>query len=1235
MIPKECKRLAEVDFPVAEVSRHSAREKSIRHGHPSTLHLWWARRPLAACRAMLMALLLPDPCDAHCPKDFKTEARRLLKHMPGGAGFQPAVDSGKMPESHVDLALRKALLNFIADFANWDNSAKPAYLECARGLVKAAHSDASGKMPEPPLVVDPFAGGGSIPLEALRVGCDAFASDLNPVACLILKVLLEDIPRHGPALAEELRRVGKQIKEEAEKELAEFYPPDPDGARPIAYLWARTARCEAVGCGAEIPLMRSFWLCKKANRRRALRLKVVKPSGTGFQPVSSFQSVNPWKSPNLSIKGRNLPHLEAPAATYFVTFRCRKGLSLAENARDRVMSALRHWDGKRIDLDIAVIMPDHVHAIFRIVDGSTLSDILHSIKSFSANQINRLLGRESGLWLDESFDHIIRNGTEWEEKAEYIRQNPVKKGLVKKSEEYHWLYLGGQEDSHRLEACATPRVEFEIFEPKSEAEVRAGTVNRGNAVCPCCNTVLPVARVRAQLAEQRGGADVVFGGTGILPAGGGTGILPPSGGKGILPSNGGTGILPVRTGGARLLAVVTLDENKSGRHYRLPTERDYGAVFRAQKRLKKILDDWERSGCKVPCPVPDEPISLTEIRRVSVPIYGASTWGDLFTGRQKVMLRTYASLVSCARPSVLQRLSALALDRLLIVSSAHCRWKSSGESLIDMFGRHAIGMVWDFAESVPDPDDQGIFLGWVEQYSELLHLLGTTLPVQAQVGQGDAAKTPLPDESCRVWFTDPPYYDSIPYAHLADCFYVWLKRCVVGTADASLFSGELSSKDEECVVDRPHALSKSKKDEDYFEWKIGEVANDGRRILTNDGMGCVVFAHKTTEGWEALLGGIVQAGWSVSASWPITTELSTRLNARDTASLAASVHLACRPRPENAGVGGWEDILRELPNRIGDWMERLSGEGIRGADLVFSCIGPALELFSKYEKVETAEGREVKLPEFLEKVWEVVGRTALQQILGTAQASGRLEAHPTGMRATGKDASATLEEDARLTALFLWTLQSTNGDATGDKATSATEQAAGDEETEDDDGQTGKAKKGFTLIYDVARRFAQPLGIHLPNWEGRIIETSKGVVRLIPVLERREKLFGEKGAEAIARAIERSAGQDAQFTLFPDVERGTGFQPVKGRRGAMPPRPKNDTSTTARMAVSQATTLDRVHAAMLLQASGQATALRALLEAETQRSPDFLRLANALSALYPKDSEEKRLLDAMLLAVRS
>jgi putative DNA methylase len=259
VIPKDCKRLAEVDFPIAEVSRHAAREKSIRHGHPSTLHLWWARRPLASSRAILLGLLWPDPCDQLCPEEFKIVARERLPAVPG---CNPGA---------TDKDLRTALLRFIADFANWDQAANRTYLDVSRALVKAAHGN------EPPLVADPFAGGGSIPLEALRVGCETFASDLNPAACLILKVLLEDIPRQGPALVEDVRRIGTDIKTQSAKELAELYPDEPNGATPIAHLWARTVRCESPKCGAEIPLLRSLWLCKKAGRKRALRHRIVRP----------------------------------------------------------------------------------------------------------------------------------------------------------------------------------------------------------------------------------------------------------------------------------------------------------------------------------------------------------------------------------------------------------------------------------------------------------------------------------------------------------------------------------------------------------------------------------------------------------------------------------------------------------------------------------------------------------------------------------------------------------------------------------------------------------------------------------------------------------------------------------------------------------------------------------------------------------------------------------------------
>lgn len=319
MIPKECKRLAEVDFPIAEVSRHAVREKSIRHGHPSTLHLWWARRPLASSRAVLMALLLPDPCDPHCAETFRKTAATTLQDLAkyfttSKAGNEDLVadlindlkgsDAKKKKRAKLEAhqrqnvwsgyrnqrvlspqLLQRALMSFIAWGAAWKQSARRSFLDNARALVKAANGE------EAPLVVDPFAGGGSIPLEALRLGCETFASDLNPVACLILKVMLEDIPRHGRGLAEELRKAGGEIKRQAEEELADLYPKDPDGATPIAYLWARTVRCEAPDCGAEIPLIRSFWLSKKDKRKRALRYRIERPQ-TG-PPHVEFEIFEP------------------------------------------------------------------------------------------------------------------------------------------------------------------------------------------------------------------------------------------------------------------------------------------------------------------------------------------------------------------------------------------------------------------------------------------------------------------------------------------------------------------------------------------------------------------------------------------------------------------------------------------------------------------------------------------------------------------------------------------------------------------------------------------------------------------------------------------------------------------------------------------------------------------------------------------------------------------------------
>ncbi len=387
---------------------------------------------------------------------------------------------------------------------------------------------------------------------------------------------------------------------------------------------------------------------------------------------------------------------------------------------------------------------------------------------------------------------------------------------------------------------------------------------------------------------------------------------------------------------------------------------------------------------------------------------------------------------------------------------------------------------------------------------------------------------------------------------------------------------------------------------------MGRAFGEGRRIVDDHGIGCVVFAHKTTEGWEALLSGLIAGGWTITGSWPVATESGTRLLAKDSAALATSVHLVCRPREGNS-IGDWGEVLRELPGRVAIWMERLQAEDVRGADLVFACIGPALEVFSRYAHVETPDGTRIPLTEYVGKVWEVVGRAALEQILGAEEAHAR------------NGLASALEEDARLTALFLWTLQS---EFKGGRAAAADDEDDADADVQDDDDGGARSARGFTLIYDVVRRFAQPLGIHLGTWTDRIIETRKGTVRLLPVAERARQLFGADDVSAIATAIERDRKRATQLDLFPEPD-----PPPRLRIGGRAkPRP-------AKAYAGQATTLDRVHAAMLLQRGGQANAQRAMLQAETERGGDFSRLANALSALYPKEAEEERLLDAMLLAM--
>jgi putative DNA methylase len=891
------------------------------------------------------------------------------------------------------LNIRLGLLDFVAEFANWDNASNPDYLEFARRLVQVAHESLGAPEGSRPLVVDPFAGGGAIPLEALRVGADAFASDLNPVAVLLNRVVLDYIPRYGQRLADEVRKWGDWVKVQADIQLAEFYPRDPDGSTPMAYLWARTILCEGPGCGAELPLLRGLWLAKKSKSQKSGR----------------------------SVALRLVPQVEE----------------------------------KRID--------------------------------------------------------------------------------------------------------------FEILHEAKPSEVAEGTVRRGSATCLVCGFTTPVTSVRRQLKERRGGTSV-----------------------------------------PRMICVVTTRHDQRGRSYRLPTEHDLIAVEKARVELARRT---AQDGAELSL-VPDERLDIRGIRHTSSMIYGLEQWRDYFTPRQALALTSLIRLIQevgekmasandVIFASAVQTCLSLNFDRVADLSNSLCGWKLDMQCPTHLFARQAIPMVWDFCESVCTSESSGSWSVMNKRFSDTLAAIGSDWRI-GSAKQANAIEHPLPDNSADALITDPPYYDSVPYSHLSDFFYVWLRRSLA-KIHPDLFRNQEVPKDEEIVVDRPHELSHSKKDVAFYERQLSRAFADGRRVLRAGGIGIIVFASKSTASWEAILQAIVDAGWVITGSWPIDTEMEARVAAQGQARLASSVHLVARPRENPDGSlrtnesGDWRDVLHELPRRIHEWMPRLAEEGVVGADAIFACLGPALEVFSRYSRVEKASGEAVSLKDYLVEVWAAVANEALSLIFKDADSGG-------------------LEPDARLTAMWLWTL-STSGTETGVDSTSDEES---DRETTDaDDEETnGRVAKGegFSLEFDAARKIAQGLGAHLGDLL-TVVEVKGKSARLLAVSERAKHLFGKGEGQAIP---------------VPKKSRGrAGF--LKGMEDVSSPLPTSKSWDEIGPPRTGATVLDRVHQAMILFGKGQAEALkRFVVEEGAGTDARFWKLAQSLSALYPTGTNEKRWVDGVL-----
>ena len=982
------KRLIEVDLPIKRISVHARREKAIHHGHISTLHIWWARRPLAACRAVICAALWPDPADPQCPQAFIKKAREQMmawapherQKLLSEESRKRFEKARKSPGLFDDAGeLRGALLDFIADFANWDNSTVREFLDTSRSLTQAAHEALGGAPGTRPLVVDPFAGGGSIPLEALRVGADAFASDLNPIAVLLNKVVLEYVPKYGQRLADEVRKCGEWIKHEAEKELAEFYPKDADGETPIAYLWARTIQCEGPGCGAQVPLVKTTVLDSKSAGKE-VRLAIG-----------------------------------------------------------------RHETGQSVKTQV-------------------------------------LCGKSDG------------NGT--------------------------------------------------------------GTVRGWSATCPVCEFTTPKKRVQFQISQQHGGAS-----------------------------------------SARLLAVVTSTPGKSGKRFRNPTQRDLDAVANAEKTV--LRSEYHDTLASLVAELPNR--DAHRAVGSQLPLYGLKRYEDIYLARQKLALACLARAIEripktgSELDQVIRVLMAFCLAKQADYSTTLCRWRPDGAYVNPTLGgEKKYVMVSDFAESCPLSHGSGDWLGQVDWVCRVLARESVLQDRNGHVVQASADVRVLPEDSADALITDPPYYDSVPYSDLANFFYVWL-RPLLRKDFPELLEPLVSPKHNEMTVDHPG------NDDETANYREGLTrAFATSRFTTKPaGIGVIVFAHKSTAGWEALLAAIIQSDWSIVASWPVDTELQTRLNARGTASLSSSVHIVCRPRENPDGsvrtdeIGDWRDVLQELPRRIHEWMPRLAEEGVVGADAIFACLGPALEIFSRYSRVEKASGETVSLKEYLEQVWAAVSKEALAMIFA-------------GVDATG------FEEDARLTAMWLWTLSTAAASGNGVST------AEGEEPGEDEEDESANAKSkvgGFVLEYDAARKIAQGLGAHIEQLAS-LIEVKGATARLLSVAERTRSLF-QKGEAAVLSGRGKAKKKTDQISLgfVADLEQAA-ESAGWGETGA--PR-------------SGETVLDRVHQSMILFAAGRGEALKRFLVDDGAGSDDrFWRLAQAFSSLYPSSTDEKRWVDGVL-----
>lgn len=878
------KRLIEVAFPLKQTSLDSVHEKNVRHGHISTLHIWPARRPLAACRAALITTLLPDPGDPE-------ERKKILEKLGG-----KVVQKVKKKKDSEGRTVEEITEETEGGILHWGRESGPD-LEWFRQKIREAYG---GRAPK---VLDPFAGGGAIPLEAMRLGCEATAVDINPVAWFILKCTLEypqklaGQTRPLPVFAlqdrefmeDYLKAQGFKSKE-LELQLEKF------GFGKSASQQLPGMETDGVSLEADLAWhVRAWgrWVLKEARKE----LATYYPTYADFEPlveVTGKVDHRPMTLVPLTTEGT--PDIDSLNAEFSPEYLVKKS-----NPR---------WVAK----------PTVAYLWARTVTCKNCRATIPLLKT-------RWLCKKPGK-------RVLLT----------MQPNAEKTGVVFDVQKD--VPVAGKNASERK---------------THDGQLGGGTMSRSGVTCPCCDGMMTLEDIKLE------------GQAGKLST--------------------------------KLTAVVI--EEKKGKDYRLPMPAEVQLIDQIDSRINKEFID-------IPYGLPTEEIEEDAKRNTWCVPYGFYQFSKLFTKRQLLSLGviirvtrsvktlfpdTYNSEFSEAIDSYL----AMSVSRLTDRLSTICHWSLSRETIQNTFSRFALPVSWDFSETNPIASSSGTYDQQVEWVSQVIE--HCTIAQAKGYSQGTALQASsinLPETS--IWdviITDPPYYDAIGYAILMDYFYVWIKRIMYGESQIfdNVFTQPLTPKwdhksnDGELIDDASRFNGNKADSKNAYEEGMFKVFQNCNLGLKPDGYLVIVFANKSPDAWETLVSAIIRAGFIVTGSWPIQTEMVNRNRALSGAALSSSVWLVCKKRSPTLRPGWDNKVLDEMRTNIHTQLRNFWDAGIRGPDFVWAATGPALEAYSQYPVVKKANnpGEVMSVGEFLVQVRRMVVDFVVGRVLsgdGTEEISG-------------------------------------------------------------------------------------------------------------------------------------------------------------------------------------------------------------------------------------------------------